>query len=221
MAALEAAGELVRVPQPVATELEITAWADREMKKPGGGKALLFEHPTVRGVRSPFPVAINTLGSWKRMAMALGAESVGAVADELGGLLHAKPPAGIREAIALLGRAMELRHARPVSVRSGPCKDVIHRFESPATRTEPWPAAPDILAGEATSPMPPTLLDLPILKCWPLDGGRFVTLPCVVTRDPDTGARNVGMYRVQVYDELSTGLHWQLQKVAEIGRAHV
>ena len=83
MAALEAAGELVRVPQPVATELEITAWADREMKKPGGGKALLFEHPTVRGVRSPFPVAINTLGSWKRMAMALGAESVGAVADEL------------------------------------------------------------------------------------------------------------------------------------------
>jgi len=211
---LEAAGELVRVRQPVATELEITAWADREMKSPGGGKALLFEHPTVNGVRSPFPVAVNTLGSWRRMALSLRADSVEDVAAELGGLLHAKPPTGIREALALLGKAMELRHARPVTVRSGPCKDVIHRFDAPATRAEPWPQAPDILAGETGPAAPPTLLDLPILKCWPSDGGRFVTLPCVVTRDPDTGDRNVGMYRVQVYDDRTTGLHWQLQKVA-------
>ena len=211
---LEAAGELVRVQQPVATELEITEWADREMKSPGGGKALLFEHPTVNGVRSTFPVAINTLGSWRRMALSLGADSVESVAHELGALLHAKPPTGIREALALLGRAMEVRHARPVTVRSGPCKDVIHRFDAPATRTEAWPDAPDILTGGSGPASPPTLLDLPILKCWPLDGGRFITLPCVVTRDPDTGARNVGMYRVQVYDDRSTGLHWQLQKVA-------
>lgn len=85
VAALEKAGELIRIPYPVATELEITEIADREMKKPDGGKALLFEKPTVRGVVSPFPVAINTLGSWKRMAMSMNAASVDDVAAELGG----------------------------------------------------------------------------------------------------------------------------------------
>jgi len=211
---LEEAGELRRIPEPVATELEITVLADREMKSPGGGKALLFEKPTIGGVVSPFPVAINTLGSWKRMALALGAESVDVVAAEMGALMHAKPPTSLKETLALLSNAMELRHARPRRVKSGPCKEVIHRFESPASRVEPWPTAPDILKGETGPAIPPTLLDLPILKCWPLDGGRFVTLPCVVTRDPDTGDRNLGMYRVQVYDDRTTGLHWQLQKVA-------
>lgn len=211
---LERAGELRRVPEPVATELEITVLADREMKSPGGGKALLIEKPTVGGVVSPFPVAINTLGSWRRMALALGRESVDAAAAELGALLHAKPPTSIRETVSLLTQALEIRHARPRRVDHGPCKEVIHRIESPATRMEGWPAAPDILKGERGADVPPTLLNLPILKCWPLDGGRFVTLPCVVTRDPDTGARNLGMYRVQVYDDRTTGVHWQLQKVA-------
>ncbi len=211
---LERAGELRRVRQPVATELEITALADAEMKSPGGGKALLIEHPTIAGVRSPFPVAINTLGSWKRMALALGADSVDAVAAELGALMHAKPPTGLRDAIHLLGQALELRHARPRSVREGACQEVVHRLDPVPTATTPWPAAPDILRGETTPEYPPTLLDLPILKCWPLDGGRFVTLPCVVTRDPDTGERNVGMYRIQIYDRQTTGVHWQLQKVA-------
>src|SRR4029077_6544471 len=87
---LERAGELTRISQPVATELEITEIADREMKKPGGGKALIFEKPTVNGQISPFPLAINTLGSHKRMALSLGADSVEAVAAELGGLLKAK-----------------------------------------------------------------------------------------------------------------------------------
>ena len=211
---LDAEGELIRIPQPVATELEITAIADREMKKPGGGKALLFEKPTVHGVVSPFPVAINTLGSWRRMAMSMGADSVDAVAAEVGALVKAKPPSSMKEALRLLGQALELRHARPRTVSTGPCKEVVHRFDAPPRRAEPWPAAPDWRRPETVPSRPPTLLDLPILRCWPLDGGRFVTLPCVVTRDPDTGARNLGMYRVQVYDERTTGVHWQLQKVA-------
>ena len=211
--ALDRAGELRRIAEPVATELEITAIADAEMKKPGGGKALLFERPTVNGVVSPFPVAINTMGSWRRMAMSMGAESVDAVAEELGSLMKAKPPTSFGEAIKLLGTAVELRHARPKRVRSGPCKDVIHRFD-PAAPATSWPPAPDVKDPASFNQRPPTLLDLPILRCWPLDGGRFVTLPCVVTQDPDTGERNLGMYRVQIYDERTTGMHWQLQKVA-------
>src|SRR6516225_3307883 len=107
---LESAGELKRIPQPVATELEITELADREMKKPGGGKALLFEKPTVNGQPSPFPLAINTLGSHKRMAMSLGANSVDDVAGELASLLQAKPPTSFSEGIKLLGTAFDLRH---------------------------------------------------------------------------------------------------------------
>jgi 4-hydroxy-3-polyprenylbenzoate decarboxylase len=219
--ALERAGELKRISQPVATELEITELADREMKSPGGGKALLFEKPTVNGEVSPFPLAINTMGSWKRMAMALGAESVEAVAAELGSLIQAKPPTSFREAIKLLSTALDLRHAKPKLVKDGPCQEVVHKFDAPPTRTEPWPKAPDWRNPSTFNPRPPTLLNLPIQKCWPLDGGRFITLPCVVTRDPDTGQRNVGMYRMQIYDERTTGMHWQLQKVgARHGRRY-
>src|SRR2546425_12412049 len=92
LAALERADELRRIAVPVATELEITEFADREMKSPGGGKALLFEKPTVNGAESPFPVAINTMGSWKRMAMSMGAASVDEVAQELSSLIKAQPP---------------------------------------------------------------------------------------------------------------------------------
>ena len=212
---LEEAGELRRISEPVATELEITAIADREMKRPGGGQALLFEKPTVNGVVSPFPVAINTLGSWSRMARSMGSDSVDAVAAELGALVKAKPPSDLREALRLLSLGLDLRFARPRTVSRGACQDIVHRFDAPDTRTDPWPPAPVI--GEGTA-MPsiasPTLLNLPILHCWPLDGGRFLTLPCVVTQDPDTGDRNLGMYRVQIYDDRTTGMHWQLQKVA-------
>jgi 4-hydroxy-3-polyprenylbenzoate decarboxylase len=218
---LDRAGELRRITEPVATELEITEIADREMKKPGGGKALLFEKPTVNGVVSPFPVAINTMGSWKRMAMSMGAESVEAVADELGSLMKAQPPTSFREAIKLLGTAIELRHAKPKRVKDGPCKEVIHKFDAPAAQPSPWPPAPNVTDLSTFNLQPPTLLDLPILRCWPLDGGRFITLPCVVTQDPDTGERNVGMYRIQVYDDRTTGMHWQLQKVgARHGRRY-
>lgn len=212
--ALDRAGELIRIKEPVATELEITEIADREMKKPGGGKALLFEQPTVNGVVSPFPVAINTLGSHKRMAMSMNANSVDDVANELGALMKAKPPTSMREAMKLLSLAIDLRHAKPKTVSTGSCKDVIHKFDAPVTRKTDWPAAPDVNKPETSSKTPDTLLNLPILKCWPLDGGRFITLPCVVTRDPDTGERNLGMYRIQIYDDKTTGMHWQLQKVA-------
>ena len=199
---LEKNGELRRISFPVATELEITEIADREMKTPGGGQALLFEKPTVQGKPADLPLTINTLGSHKRMALALGRDSVQEAAAELGSLMHAKPPTGFREAIQLLGSALELRHAKPKQVGNGPCKDVIHRFDSTASPEE-----------IASTPLP-TLLNLPIQQCWPDDGGRFITLPCVVTQDPDTGARNIGMYRMQVFDHQTTGMHWQLQKVA-------
>ena len=231
---LETAGDLRRITQPVATELEITEIADREMKKPGGGQALLLEKPMVNGQLSPFPLAINTLGSDRRMAMSLGANSIDELAADLGSLVKAKPPASFKEALSLLGTALDLRHAKPKVVKDGPCKEVIHKFEAPPTRTEPWPKAPDILkVGPASGLSPaaqdskehrgafPTLLNLPIQQCWPLDGGRFITLPGVVTRDPDTGQRNVGMYRMQVYDERTTGMHWQMQKVgARHGRRY-
>ena len=136
------------------------------------------------------------------MALALGRDSVQEAAAELGSLMHAKPPTGFREAIQLLGSALELRHAKPKQVGNGPCKDVIHRFDSTASPEE-----------IASTPLP-TLLNLPIQQCWPDDGGRFITLPCVVTQDPDSGARNIGMYRMQVFDHQTTGMHWQLQKVA-------
>jgi 4-hydroxy-3-polyprenylbenzoate decarboxylase len=212
--ALDRAGELKRISQPVATELEITEIADREMKLPGGGKSLLFEKPTVNGVVSPFPVAINTLGSHKRMAMSMGAESVDEVANELGALMKAKPPTSFKEAIKLLSLALDLRHAKPKTVKSGSCKNVIHLVESSKLKVESWPKAPDVNQPATFNLQPPTLLNLPILRCWPLDGGRFITLPCVVTRDPDTGERNLGMYRIQIYDDKTTGMHWQLQKVA-------
>ena len=199
--ALEKADELKRIKEPLATELEITELADREMKSPNGGKALLIEKPTVNGRISPFPLAINSMGSEKRMAMSMGANSVAEVAAELGSLMKAKPPSSFREALSLLGTALDLRHTKPKKVGRGACQEVVHRFDDPQST---------IRNPQST----PTLLDLPILKCWPMDAGRFITLPCVVTKDPDTGERNVGMYRIQIYDEQTTGMHWQLQKVS-------
>src|SRR6188768_2280039 len=190
--ALEQAGELKRVTIPVDTELLVAEWADREMKSPGGGKALLFEQPIVDGKKSEFPVAINTMGSRRRMAMALQVSDVEDVAREIQLILKAKPPTDLREGWNLLKQGTHLLHARPRSVRDAPCQEIMHEIEN----------------GDGFS-----LRDLPILKCWPKDGGRFITLPNVHTRDPETGARNVGIYRMQVYDERTTGMHWQPHKV--------
>src|ERR1700719_1988235 len=189
---LEEAGELKRVAVPVDTDLLIAEWADREMKSPGGGKALLFEQPVVDGKVSKFPVAINTMGSRKRIATALGRESIDEIAQEIQLILKAKPPTDLREGFALLKQGIHLLHARPKSVRDAPCQEVVHKIDNGAGFT---------------------LRDLPILKCWPKDGGRFITLPNVHTRDPESGERNVGVYRMQVYDDLTTGMHWQVHKV--------
>lgn len=179
VAKLEETGELKRLPVEVDPVLEITEVADREMKLPDGGKALLFE----RCKGSQFPLLINAYGSHKRMGMALGVNDVEEIARELEGLLKARPPTSFREAISLIGTALQLRHAKPVCIKNG----------APTTEL-------------------PGLEALPIQKCWPEDAGRFITLPLVITRDPDTGARNVGCYRMQVIDGRTTFMHWQLQK---------
>ena len=202
LAALERAGELRRVSVPVATELEITECADREMKSPGGGKALLFEKPTVNGAVSKFPLAINTMGSTRRMAMALGLGHVDELMRQMELILKAKPPTSLKHAWTLAMQGLDLLNAKPKRVKDGPCKEAIHRL------TED-----DSQLSTLNSQLLPTLLDLPILQCWPKDGGRFITLPCVHTRDPDTGERNLGMYRMQIYDDRTTGMHWQVHKV--------
>src|SRR5437660_4476578 len=194
--ALEQAGELKRVAVPVDTDLLIAEWADREMKSPGGGKALFFEQPIVEGKRSEFPLAINTMGSRHRMALALQVSNIGDIAQEIQFILKAKPPTDLREGWSLLKQGIHLLHPRPKQVRDAPCQEIIHNIESDAGRAD------DFL-----------LRDLPILKCWPKDGGRFITLPNVHTRDPETGARNVGVYRMQIYDNRTTGMHWQIHKV--------
>ena len=207
VAALEGAGELQRVPFAVATELEITEMADREMKSPEGGKALLFEKPMVNGRASSFPLAINTMGSQQRMALALGLDHVDDLMRQMELIVKAKPPTSLKHAWTLAMQGLDLLNAKPKHVRSGPCKEVVHKISDSELRTP-------------ISELP-TLLDLPILKCWPQDGGRFITLPCVHTRDPDTGERNLGMYRMQIYDDRTTGMHWQVHKVgARHGRRY-
>src|ERR1700751_2727447 len=150
---LEQAGELKRIADRVDTNLLISEWADREMKSPGGGKALLFEQPIVDGKASKFPVAINTMGSRNRIAMALGRESIDEISQEIQLILKAKPPTDLREGFALLKQGVHLLHARPKSVREAPCQEVVHLESAMSLR------------------------EMPILKCWPKDGGRFITLP--------------------------------------------
>jgi 4-hydroxy-3-polyprenylbenzoate decarboxylase len=187
---LEAVGELKRISVEVDPVLEITEIANREMKSPNGGKALLFEK--CKG--SSFPLLINAYGSHKRMAMSLGISDIEEIAGELESLLRTKPPSSFREAFSLLGTAVELRHAKP-KLHEGGGRTTDDRIE---------------LLGPRSSDL--GLHSLPIQKCWPQDAGRFITLPLVITRDPDTGARNVGMYRMQVIDGQTTFMHWQLHK---------
>jgi 4-hydroxy-3-polyprenylbenzoate decarboxylase len=206
--ALDRAGELNRVTVPVDTDLLIAEWADREMKSPGGGKALLFEQPIVDGKKSAFPVAINTMGSRKRIAMALGRDSIDEIAQEIQLILKAKPPTDLREGWNLLKQGIHLLHARPKQVKEGTCQEVVHKIDKErGMGFQPMSHRQDADATQFS------LNDLPILKCWPKDGGRFITLPNVHTRDPESGARNVGVYRMQVFDERTTAMHWQVHKV--------
>jgi 4-hydroxy-3-polyprenylbenzoate decarboxylase len=203
---LEKNGELKRITAEVSPELEITEIADRVSKIGAtsaaakkltsstsgkyapGGPALLFEniagHPGHK-------VLINQFGSERRMAMALGVERLDEIAERIVGLMNVKAPEGLFDKLKMLPQLGALTSAFPktVSAKEAPCKEVILRENF------------DLNA-------------FPILKCWPHDGGRFITLPCVHTRDPKSGKRNVGMYRMQVFDGQTTGMHWQRQKVA-------
>ena len=207
---LEKHGELRRVREEVSPELEITEITDRVSKigRPGGqgsesgkptlpaegryapgGPALLFEN--VKG-HPGHKVLINQFGSERRMAMALGVDRIDEIAERIHGLTNLKPPTGgFLDKLKMLPQLAELANVFPktVNAKEAACKEVVRRegFD---------------------------LNDFPILKCWPHDGGRFITLPCVHTRDPRSGKRNIGMYRMQVYDGQTTGMHWQRQKVA-------
>jgi len=193
--AIDAAGDLVRVHRPVSVDREITEIADRCMKSPGGGPALLFEHPTlVGGAPSPHPVAVNLFGSERRMCLALGVSRLDEVGDRVSELVNLKVPDGLLGKLAMLPKLAELTKFPPRSAGGRPaCQEVVLK------------GADIDLAG------------LPVPICWPEDGGPYITLPQVVTRDPNTGARNVGMYRVQVIGRDSLAMHWQRHKV---GAAH-
>jgi 4-hydroxy-3-polyprenylbenzoate decarboxylase len=201
IAALDKAGELKRIKEPVSPKLEITEITDRASKTGSGsrsvkgaqgyapgGPALLFEniigHPGHK-------VLINQYGSERRMAMALGVERIEEIAERIQGLMNMKAPEGLLDKLKMLPQVAELTRSFPktVSAKDAPCKQVILKENF-------------------------NLLDFPVLTCWPHDGGPFITLPCVHTRDPKSGKRNIGMYRMQVYDGQTTGMHWQRQKVA-------
>jgi 4-hydroxy-3-polyprenylbenzoate decarboxylase len=183
--ALESAGELRRITAPVDPHLEITEILDRVMKSPGGGPALLFENV----IGSTVPLAANVLGSHKRMAMALGTEDAATILSEVLEILEPRGSMGLIEKIQMLPQLKRLSDAFPKEVpnRSAPC--MRHIIEEPSF---------DLL---------------PVCKCWPDDGGRYITFPMVFTRDPRKGgALNVGMYRLQVFDSRTCGMHWHLHK---------
>ena len=183
--ALDEAGELKRVTTEVDPHLEVTEIADRVMKQPKGGAALLFEN--VKG--SEFPLGINLFGSDRRMGMALGVESLDEIGDRLSEMLKLEVPDSLMGKLAMLPMLKEMASFPPRGVRSGACQEVV-------------------LQGDDID-----LSALPVITCWPDDGGPYITLPLVITKDPENGIRNVGMYRMQVLDRNTTAMHWQRHKV--------
>ena len=188
--ALDRAGALHRIGAPVRVHLEITEIADRVSKQLHGGKALLFEQPILRdGTRSPFPVAINLFGSLERMALALGVDNLDTIGGRITQLLDLKVPDGVLGKLSLLPRLLEIAKFPP-RVKSGtpPCQEVV------------W-------TGDQID-----LDKIPVLTCWPEDGGPYITMTMVISKDPVRGIRNVGMYRVQQLDKRSVAMHWQRHK---------
>jgi len=189
IAALERAGELKRITTEADPVLEIAEITDRVSKSRDaqgrtGGPALLFESPKGHQI----PVLINQFGSERRMRMALEVESLDDIAGRIRQFMDVKSPQGFLDKIKMLPMLTEMGNLFPKTVPTGRCKEVIRKGNF-------------------------SLDHIPVLQCWPKDAGRFITLPCVVTRDPKTGKRNVGMYRMQVFDECTTGMHWQRQKI--------
>jgi 4-hydroxy-3-polyprenylbenzoate decarboxylase len=195
IAAIDRIGELVRIDRPVACHLEIAEIADRTMKLPGGGPALLFTRPVLGDGRvAAMPVLINAFGSRRRIELALDCSSLDAIGDRIAAMLDLKVPAGLMGKLAMLPRLAEMAKFPPrLGSGSAPCQEVVWR-------------------GEQVD-----LDQIPILQTWPGDGGRYLTLPMVITRDPGSGARNVGMYRVQVRGKRDLAMHWQRHKS---GAAH-
>lgn len=148
-----------------------------------GGPALLFEKPKGSSV----PVLINAFASKKRMQLALGVNNFDEVADRIVEFLEMRPQEGLMNKLKMLPKLAEINNFFPRQVKSGPCQEIVKRDKF-------------------------SLFDYPILHCWPDDGGRYITLPLVFSRNPKTGRRNCGMYRMQVYDERTTGMHWQTHK---------
>ena len=182
IATLEKRGQLKRIRAEVDADLEITEITDRVSKR--GGPALLFEN--VRG--HAMPLLINALGSRERMRLALGVKDYGEITERISELTDVKSPQGLIEKIKMIPRLADLGKMFPKIVKDGPCKERI------------------LKAGQFS------LMDFPIIRCWPEDGGRYITMPLVFTKNPETGKRNCGMYRMQVYDETTTGMHWQIHK---------
>jgi 4-hydroxy-3-polyprenylbenzoate decarboxylase len=186
IAALEQAGELVRIKEFVDPVLEISEITDRISKAGDRNKALLFEN-----TGTPFPVLINSMGSDKRMCMALGINHLDDAMNDVDDLLKKMqtPKNGLLEKLAMLPQLGKFASYMPKVIGGrGACQEVMM-------------ASPD-------------MTKLPVLKCWPEDGGPFVTLPAVHTRDPHTGTRNIGMYRMQVFGPTLTGMHWHRHKVS-------
>jgi len=182
---LDAAGEIVHVRETVSPHLEISRITDRESKKPGGGKGLFFHK--VRD--SAFPVATNIFGSDRRICMALEVNHLDEPAARIRQYMEFDPPRSLREAFNAIPLAVSAARFVPRRHRgSAPCQEIIH-------------------TGDQVD-----LTRLPVLHCWPQDGGPFVTLPLVATRSPVTGKRNLGMYRMQIFDRRTTGMHWHIHK---------
>jgi 4-hydroxy-3-polyprenylbenzoate decarboxylase len=195
IARIDAIGELVRITHPVRAELEICEIADRVMKGPNGGPALLFEHVLLRdGSRSAYPVAINLFGSMNRMALSLGVDDLDDIGARITELVQMKVPDGLMGKLSMLPKLLEIGKFPP-RVKGG----------TPACQAIVWKGA-DI-----------DLSKLPIITCWPEDGGPYITLPMVISKDPVRGIRNVGMYRVQQMGRDTLAMHWQRHKV---GAAH-
>jgi len=174
--------ELARITDPLSPDLEIAAVIDRVSKSTGGGPALLFESPS----GASMPIAANVFGSMSRICLALGVDKLDDLAKEIEELTTPPMPKGFMDAIKLMPLVNRLTDLMPKTVSDAPCQEVVK--------------------------MDGGLDELPVLRTWPEDGGPFITMPLVFTRDPETGMRNIGMYRMQVYDRRTTGMHWQRHK---------
>ena len=187
IAELEAIGEVEHIKEEVSPVIEISKITDRESKKVGGGKALIFDNVVDNGKKT-FPIATNLFGSERRMAIALGVKSLDDAGTEIEEIIQMRPPTSLTEKIKTFLSLLPLAKIMPKSVKNAPCQEVV------------------MLGNDIN------LAEIPVLKCWPNDGGRFITLPLVFTKSPVDGKSNLGMYRLQIFDKNTTGMHWHIHK---------